>query len=48
MRERIADNGDILENAHMKLIHIIRLAPEHFKLVEREPGKQHWYYVVKA
>ena len=33
---------------HLKLIDIIRLVPEHFKLVEREPGKQDWYYVVKA
>ena len=48
MRQRIADYGDILEKTHMKLIDIIRLVPEHFKLVEREPGKQDWYYVVKA
>ena len=48
MRQRIADYGDILDKTHMKLIDIIRLVPEHFKLVEREPGKQDWYYVVKA
>jgi len=48
MRQRIADYDDILEKTHMKLIDIIRLVPEHFKLVEREPGKQDWYYVVKA
>jgi hypothetical protein len=36
MRQRIADYGDILEKTHMKLIDIIRLVPEHFKLVERE------------
>ena len=48
MRQRIADYDDILEKTHMKLIDIIRLVPEHFKLVEREPGKQDWYYVVKS
>jgi hypothetical protein len=48
MRQRIADYGEILDKTHMKLIDIIRLAPEHFKLVEREPGKQDWYYVEKA
>ena len=47
-RQRIADYDDILEKTHMKLIDIIRLVPEHFKLVEREPGKQDWYYVAKA
>jgi hypothetical protein len=48
MRQRIADYDAILEKIHMKLIDVIRLVPEHFKLVEREPGKQDWYYVVKA
>ena len=48
MRERIADYGAILEGTHSKLIDIIRLCPEHFKLVERAEGKQDWYYVEKA
>ena len=48
MRARIADFGATVEKTHSKLIDIIRLCPEHFKLVEREPGKQDWYYVEKA
>ena len=42
MRERIADYQGVLEKTRMKLIEIIRLAPERFKLVENG------YYVEKA
>ena len=48
MRARIADYGAILEKTHSRLIDIIRLCPKHFKLMEREPVKQDWYYVEKA
>ena len=48
MRQRVEVYSGILERTHSKLIDIIRLAPEQFKLVEREPGKQDWYYVEKA
>jgi hypothetical protein len=42
MRGRVADYDGILERTHSKLIEIIRLAPERFKLDERG------YYVDKA
>ena len=48
MRARIADYGAILEKTHSKLFDIVKLRAEHFTLVEREPGKQDWYYVENA